>query len=54
CNMGFSRSEHLNRHRRKHTGEKPYACTYRGCLRSFSRYDNMKQHLNTHKDNKSR
>ncbi|KAI9006536.1 hypothetical protein CLU79DRAFT_780211 [Phycomyces nitens] len=54
CNMGFSRSEHLNRHRRKHTGEKPYACTYHGCLRSFSRFDNMKQHLNTHNENKSR
>ncbi|CAO3681099.1 unnamed protein product [Rhizopus stolonifer] len=48
CNMIFSRSEHLARHARKHTGEKPYKCIVVNCDRTFSRVDNMMQHTNTH------
>ncbi|KAI8374221.1 uncharacterized protein BYT42DRAFT_499248 [Radiomyces spectabilis] len=52
CRMVFTRSEHLARHMRKHTGEKPFKCIVSGCDRMFSRFDNMMQHTQTH--NKSR
>ncbi|KAI8082873.1 uncharacterized protein BX664DRAFT_249893, partial [Halteromyces radiatus] len=52
CRMVFTRSEHLARHMRKHTGEKPFKCVVPGCNRMFSRFDNMMQHTQTH--NKSR
>ncbi|KAI8387403.1 hypothetical protein BD560DRAFT_443279 [Blakeslea trispora] len=48
CSMVFTRSEHLARHARKHTGEKPFQCISPGCNRMFSRFDNMMQHANTH------
>ncbi|KAK4520611.1 uncharacterized protein ATC70_006489 [Mucor velutinosus] len=52
CRMVFTRSEHLARHMRKHTGEKPFQCVVPGCERMFSRFDNMMQHTQTH--NKTR
>ncbi|KAG2178402.1 hypothetical protein INT44_001554 [Umbelopsis vinacea] len=48
CKMVFTRSEHLARHARKHTGEKPFKCVVDGCPRMFSRFDNMMQHTQTH------
>lgn len=44
CRMVFSRSEHLARHVRKHTGEKPFTCH---CGKMFSRLDNLRQHAQT-------
>ncbi|KAI8644306.1 hypothetical protein BD408DRAFT_413651 [Parasitella parasitica] len=52
CDMVFTRSEHLARHERKHTGEKPYECIVPGCNRRFSRFDNMMQHTQTHEKTK--
>ncbi|KAI5475383.1 hypothetical protein MNV49_001451 [Pseudohyphozyma bogoriensis] len=44
CSMAFTRSEHLARHVRKHTGERPFKCH---CGRTFSRLDNVRQHAGT-------
>lgn len=45
CNKSFTRSEHLARHRRKHTGERPFTCPH--CSKNFSRLDNLRQHKQT-------
>ncbi|GMF03558.1 unnamed protein product [Ambrosiozyma monospora] len=45
CNMTFTRSEHLARHIRKHTGERPFECEH--CGKKFSRLDNLRQHKQT-------
>ncbi|KAI1820111.1 hypothetical protein F4861DRAFT_89993 [Xylaria intraflava] len=44
CSLSFTRSEHLARHIRKHTGERPFQCH---CTRRFSRLDNLRQHAQT-------
>ncbi|KAI9814295.1 MAG: hypothetical protein M1832_005935 [Thelocarpon impressellum] len=44
CTLSFTRSEHLARHIRKHTGERPFQCH---CARRFSRLDNLRQHAQT-------
>ncbi|ODQ48012.1 hypothetical protein PICMEDRAFT_21160, partial [Pichia membranifaciens NRRL Y-2026] len=45
CSMIFTRSEHLARHIRKHTGERPFQCDF--CFKKFSRLDNLRQHKQT-------
>ncbi|KAI7894076.1 uncharacterized protein EV154DRAFT_549276 [Mucor mucedo] len=54
CDMVFTRSEHLARHARKHTGEKPFQCAVSDCNRMFSRFDNMMQHTQTHSRTKKK
>ncbi|KAJ5771449.1 uncharacterized protein N7511_003500 [Penicillium nucicola] len=44
CTMGFKRQDHLERHSRSHSKEKPFVCWVPGCHRSFSRRDNLKAH----------
>ncbi|CCJ28969.1 unnamed protein product [Pneumocystis jirovecii] len=48
CNKRFKRYEHLKRHERSHTSEKPFQCSIRECGRWFSRSDNLRAHLRTH------
>lgn len=44
CRMGFKRQDHLERHIRSHSKEKPHVCWVPGCHRAFSRRDNLKAH----------
>ena len=46
CGRLFKRMEHLKRHLRTHTMERPYSCSM--CTKRFSRSDNLTQHLRTH------
>ena len=46
CGRLFKRMEHLKRHLRTHTLERPYQCDR--CMKRFSRSDNLNQHLRIH------
>lgn len=46
CGRLFKRMEHLKRHVRTHTMERPFVCDR--CKKRFSRSDNLNQHLRIH------
>jgi transcription factor STE12 len=52
CGRLFKRMEHLKRHLRTHTMERPFACSK--CNKRFSRSDNLNQHMRTHERSASR
>lgn len=48
CQLSFGRSSHLERHRRTHTGERPFQCPIVTCGKRFARQDKVKQHVTRH------
>uniref|UniRef100_A0A671LTL8 Krueppel-like factor 15 n=1 Tax=Sinocyclocheilus anshuiensis TaxID=1608454 RepID=A0A671LTL8_9TELE len=47
CEKMFSRSDELSRHRRSHSGVKPYECTM--CDKKFARSDHLSKHTKVHR-----
>uniref|UniRef100_A0A8C3G7L6 C2H2-type domain-containing protein n=1 Tax=Cyclopterus lumpus TaxID=8103 RepID=A0A8C3G7L6_CYCLU len=47
CGKMFSRSDELSRHRRSHSGIKPYACSL--CEKKFARSDHLSKHTKVHR-----
>jgi hypothetical protein len=54
CDKTFTTSGHASRHSKIHTAEKAVGCSFAGCMKKFTRADNMKQHLETHFKERSR
>ncbi|PKY09239.1 regulatory protein brlA [Aspergillus campestris IBT 28561] len=44
CKGRFKRQEHLKRHMKSHSKEKPHVCWVPGCQRAFGRSDNLNAH----------
>ncbi|RLV93283.1 Cell wall integrity transcriptional regulator CAS5 [Spathaspora sp. JA1] len=45
CESRFQRPEHVKRHMKSHSSEKPFQCDEPNCGKRFNRKDNLKAHL---------
>lgn len=45
CLARFQRPEHVKRHMKSHSSEKPFECDQPNCKKRFNRKDNLKAHL---------
>lgn len=45
CDAKFQRPEHVKRHMKSHSSEKPFQCEEANCGKRFNRKDNLKAHL---------
>lgn len=45
CLARFQRPEHVKRHLKSHSNDKPFQCDFPNCDRRFNRKDNLKAHL---------
>lgn len=48
CGATFVQKVQLRTHITKHTGEKPYACTYQGCTKGFRTATRRTEHMRSH------
>lgn len=48
CGKTYGKTSHLRAHLRGHIGNKPFACDWAHCNKSFTRSDELQRHRRTH------